>query len=314
MKGYLIDEVDCPVVVRAFLAHWMNLHNIMWAVQDHNCHAIQDKHYDLLCPPNSNSFRLYVNMPTDTRNPYEIVEFNGSRSRFTKKMSTKCNSSKTARDFQGVLSAAGEIVEDRKAEMETDIENIKQKMAPLEKIFNEKKKQSNRVKDDIAEIRGKKAEYQKIFTLETSTKNTIASEKKKKKEITQKLAKNMTDEKKEKIALYEDSIVYMLKCIKETLKAAEEKTKLQVQGAATTISCADMSSKLREIAETLAEMKEGLEQYNRAVRDAQRDRWVEGEIFVWLPCVLYCGVECCGVVCSVQCGVMLCGEWWCGVM
>ena len=272
MKGYLIDEVDCPVVVRAFLAHWNNLHNILWANRENNCGAIEEKHYELLCPQNTNAFRLYVNTPSESRNPYEIMEFNGSKSRFTRKMSTRCNSHKMAKNFQGILSAGGEIVEDKRAELENEIEAIRRKMIPMEKIYSEKKKESNNVKDMISELRGKRSEYQKVFTLEISTKNTIISEKKKKTEIDRKLAKNMVDEKKEKITLYEDSIVYMLKCIKETLKIAGEKTKLQVQGAALNIMCGEISFKLREMAETLAEMKEGLEVYSRAVREAQKNR------------------------------------------
>jgi hypothetical protein len=272
MKGYLIDEVDCPTVVRAFLAHWNNLHNILWADLENNCGAIEEKHYELLCPQNSNSFRLYVNNPSENRNLYEITEFNGSKSRFTRKMSTRCNTHKLPKNVQGILSAVGDIVEDRRAEIEKEIDVIKRNMAPMEKAFKEKKIESTNVRDMINELRAKRSEYQRVLALETSTKNTIASEKKKKYEIDRKLAKNMVDEKKEKIAVYEDSIVFMLKCIKETLKVAGEKTKLQVHGAALSISCGEISSRLREVAETLAEMKEGLEVFARAVRDAQKNR------------------------------------------
>ena len=79
-------------------------------------------------------------------------------------MSTRCNSACSPSNIQSILSASGEIVDDQKSRLESNIAEIKAKMTPLEDILKEKKQLNSETKNKIYDLKEKRNRFQKDIT------------------------------------------------------------------------------------------------------------------------------------------------------
>ena len=200
------------------------------------------------------------------------MEFNGSKSRFTRKMSTRCNSACSPSNVQSILSASGEIVDDQKSRLEKSIAEIKAKMTPLEETLREKKQLDAETKNRIYDLKERRNRFQKDITDLKKIENILASETKKKDEILKKLSKGVEKEKKMKLKEYEDSIKNMMVAVEETIKVCDTHTGYKVEGTCVSIVRQGMVEQLRSVFDAISEAREGLEVYVRKVRDAQKSR------------------------------------------
>ena len=273
MIGYLGNELECPPIIRAYLAHWHGLHNILWAKQSRDTTPINEKHYNLLCPDNVNSFRLYVHTPTPPNSDYNIIEFNGSKSRFSRKMSTRCNSACSPANIQSVLSASGEIVDDQKSRLESYIAEINAKMTPLEDILKEKKRLNQETKNEIYDLKDQRNRFQKDITDLKKIENILVSETKKRDETMKKLSRGVEKEKKTKMKEYEDSISNMITAVEETIKVCNAHTGYKVEGVCVGMARQGMVEQIRSVSDAISEAREGLEVFVKKVKDTQKSRY-----------------------------------------
>ena len=272
MIGYLGNELECPLIIRAYLSHWHGLHNILWARKGRDNIQIEARHYNLLCPESAYSFRLFVHTPTPPNTEYHIFDFNGSKSRYTRKMSTRCNSACTPSNIQSILSASGEIVDDQKSRLESNIAEIKAKMTPLENILKEKNQLNSETKNEIYDLKERRNRFQKDITDLKNIELILSTETKKRDEILKKLSKGVEKEKEKKLKDYEDSIKNMIAAVEETIKVCNTHSGHKVEGATVSIARQGMVEQLRVVFDAISEAREGLDVYVRKVRDAQKSR------------------------------------------
>lgn len=284
MIGYLSSQiVDCPDVVRSYLHHWNNIHNILWASRDESHQPINDKHYAQLCPENTGGFRLYMHSKPTRQKPgkYEMTEFTGSKSRYTNKMSTRSNGVAIHDNFQGVLQYGGEQGAEKKIELERESEEMRVRMQPIIEKFNASKETLGRVKDEMADLKGMRAECQKVLNLPKTTEQKILQEKKKIRDIEQKLSKGMKNEKNDKLRAYEESIDSMVRDFSATIGLCAGNTALKVEVTAAACVRSLVVVQLAGIQDQILECREGLGVFEKALSDAERDRYVLGcTIFV----------------------------------
>ena len=276
MVGHISRELlDCPNIIRSFLYIWHGLHNVMWAQSDENSESISDRHFNLLCPGDISGFRLYVhNTSKRNENGFNIMQYNGTKSKYNNKMSTSGNSASVPSSFTTVLQYGGETLGDKKKELEDAILDAKEKKNPLLAIYSEKKNHANRIRDELQELKGRRNEYQKVLNLPKATENNITTEMKKIREIESKLSKNMINEKKEKSNVYEGCIKAVFKNIAATISLCEVHTELEVESTVTTVLKGYIDIELRDILEQIIDGKEGLKVFEKAVKTAQNDRYV----------------------------------------
>ena len=276
MIGHISRELlDCPNIIRSFLYTWHGLHNVMWAQCDENTESINDKHFNLLCPGDISGFRLYVhNTSKRNENGFNIMQYNGTKSKYNNKMSTSGNSASVPSSFTTVLQYGGETLGDKKKEFEETILDAQNKKVPLIAVYNEKKNQANRIRDELHDLKGKRNEYQKVLNLPKATESNISTEMKKIREIESKLSKNMTNEKKEKSNIYENCIKTIFKDISATISLCEAHTELEMESTVTSVLKGYLDVELRQIFDLIIEGREGLKVFERAVLNAQKDRYV----------------------------------------
>lgn len=208
------------------------------------------------------------------------MEFNGSKSRFSRKMSTRCNSACSPANVQSVLSASGEIVDDQKSRLESNIAEIKAKMTPLEDILKEKKRLNQETKNQIYELKDQRNRYQKDITDLKKIENILVSETKKRDETMKKLSRGVEKEKKTKMKEYEDSISNMITAIEETIKVCNTHTGYKVEGVCVSMARQGMVEQIRSVSDAIAEAREGLEVFVRKVKDAQKSRYKHFYIYI----------------------------------
>ena len=275
MVGNLSDQVECPPVIKAYLCQWQNLHTVLWASKGRDCSVIQDKHYSILCPNNVNTFRLFVHTPTNAGQEYDIMEYNGTKSRYSKGMSTRCQSANVQCNRSGILcSSGGKVFENKKTDLEHAIREIEEKKNEKRKIYDDKKEELSRVKDDTQSERNRRSQCQAIFAEIESKKNTVASETRKIAELNRTLSSNASEEKKKKLRTYEEAMRRQMSHVSSVLSCVEMYNKEKIAEAARGILRAKIRECLQEAEDKFKEASEGLAAHRTRREDAERDRSV----------------------------------------
>ena len=274
MVGYISREIiDCPDIIRSFMYMWHGVHNVLWAEKTENCDSISDRHYTLLCPENVPMFRLYVhNVSTRNDSNLNIMEYNGSKSRYTNKMSTRGNTVSVKKDYQSLLHCGGEVIGDKRSELENIVNNAQIQKDKLSEIYNDKNHLLENVKGEINDLKRKRGEYQKVQSLPQVTQSNIVAETKRIKEMQTKLSKNVMNEKNEKLSLYSGAIEGLFKNISGTISLCGAHTALLLESTAAGTIRSHIAMELGGIVDQIMEGREGLGAYEKAVQTAQNER------------------------------------------
>ena len=274
MIGTLSDQVECPLVIKAYLCQWQSLHTVLWASKGRDCSVIHDKHYNIMCPNNVNNFRLFIHTPSNTGSDYDIMEYNGTKSRYSKGMSTRCQSANVPYNKSGILcSSGGKVFENKKTDLEHAIREIEEKKNEKRKLYDDKKEELSRVKDDTQSERNRRSQCQAIFAEIEAKKNTVASETRKIAELNRILSSNASEEKKKKLRTYEEAMRRQMSNVSSIIMNVGKLNMEKITEAARGILRSKIRECLQEADDKYKEASEGLTAHRARREDAERDRY-----------------------------------------
>lgn len=248
IKGYLIDQLQCPDIIRIYLYTYFNMSSTLWARSTSG--DISDT--DLTVFRNYPSFRLYVDKPSQRK----VESFSGSRSKF--------NPNNVSTSFEEIVPK--NIIKASQTHEDNDIDKQRQ---VLNQQINDKRQILSELTEDMSrcdtelnnvlrlrhENKHKRDQYTREMGLPEQLSLQLKSLEKKVKELKQQLAINIADQKDSKLHEYKKIMLNLLEKHKEISKLTNSHLDSQIHLYIVDIRRAQLNLQITNTSNELEESK-----------------------------------------------------------
>lgn len=190
VQGYLLDQVECPDVVRTFLCNFMGQTNVLWSSGQN---AIDKISCDGLSVDNR-SFRLLVHNITKGTE-YTLHEISGSKSRYNRSGPVNTQHSTFKRNSNALVGQMAAESAGKKEKLEMEKTNVTRRKSELANQLKAKKDALGKFDTELNDFKAKKATLKTARLVPEKLAQEIKREQDKEKVLMRQLSADIDHEK-----------------------------------------------------------------------------------------------------------------------
>jgi hypothetical protein len=241
MQGYLASQIECPLVVKAFLDTFCSFNTIFWVRQQEGMPRFDAEHEHMLCAgnPKLNSLKVYIEQLSVQRgrgdvSTSEIEEHIMSKSKFAigGMPSINTNTVRVGR----LLGADGEEVADKRAELEQRIAHAKAARLQLEGKARQRQVQLEDIVQQIAELKSTRTQLHQAMRLPREVNALLATAKRRRDDIRRRLEGDIVKMRETNQIAYADAIEALIHSMKDVARVGLDYAQSEGKKSATAIA------------------------------------------------------------------------------
>lgn len=270
MKGYLCDQIQCPDIIRSMFYCFHGLHQILWGRGvDNLSHEQQVR----MCQQEG-SFKLYIHEVTErarsAQQGMSIIEYKGKRSRNPHAPPSTSSIAIRTTDRYLCNQAGGEDVAVRRAALEHNLTDAKQRLKQVEADVATQINLSRQLNEESRLNRVRQSDLSAALKQPDALKRQLDTARANLTRIEKDLAASSNRDKK--VATYRESIRALLGAVKDAVTVAEKSTAQRVDRLVALSVQDELRDAIRGNTDALRDAKRGVQEITRELAHAEKVR------------------------------------------